>query len=193
MGASRKSCGTKWLTRSVSAGFFWDRFDLLANPTLTWLIFIWLHSPGEDTHFAGSLALAAFDEAGGASYTDGAKVPIENCRGAGSGDSHWREYYWSDELRDSGCRGGEVLLGGELMSPVYNRGVPSSLSRITLQAFADMGYTVDLDQAEAYTLPPAGQMQAFDPARMILYGDDAAKGPVTLYDRSGRPVRVIPH
>ena len=173
--------------------FFWDRFDLLANPTLTWLIFTWLHSPGEDTHFAGSLALAAFDEAGGASYTDGDKVPIENCRGAGSGDSHWREYYWSDELRDGDCREGEVLLGGELMSPVYNRGVPSKLSRITLQALADMGYAVDLRQAEAYSLPTAGQMRAFDPARMILYGDDAAKGPVTLYDRSGRPVRVIPN
>ena len=173
--------------------FHWSRLDLLVNPTLTWLIFGWAHSPGKDTHFAGSLALAAFEEAGGTSYTDGDKVPLENCRGAGSGDSHWRELYWSDELHGNRCRGGEALLGGELMSPVYNRGQRSPLSKITLQALADMGYTVDLDEAESFNLPTAGQMRAFDPARMILYGDDAAKGPVTLYDRSGRPVRVIPN
>ena len=173
--------------------FFWSRFDLLEDPTLTWLIFGWLHSPGEDAHFTGSLALAAFNEAGGTSYTDGGRVPVENCRGAGSGDSHWREWYWSDDLHDSGCRNGEVLLGGELMSPVYIRGVTSALSKITLQSLADMGYTVDLGEAESYSLPTPGQMRAFDPARMILYGDDAAKGPVTLYDRAGRPVRVIPN
>ena len=173
--------------------FFWSRFDLLENPTLTWLLFGWLHSPGEDSHFTGSLALAAFNEAGGTSYTDGGKVPLENCRGAGSGDSHWRELYWSAGLHDDRCRDGEVLLGGELMSPVYNRGQQSPLSRITLQAFADMGYTVDLDEAETYSLPTAGQMVRFDPRRMILYGDDAAKGPVTLHDRAGRPVRIIPN
>ena len=173
--------------------FYWSRFDLLENPTLTWLIFGWAHSPGKDAHFTGSQALAAFNEAGGTSYTAGGKVPLENCRGAGSGDSHWREWYWSDDLHDSGCREGEVLLGGELMSPVYNRGHRSPLSRITLQALADMGYTVDLDEAEPYSLPTAGQLGRFDPEKMILYGDDTRKGPVTVYDRSGRPVRIIPN
>ncbi len=173
--------------------FFWPGFDLIENPTLTWLILGWLHSPGKDAHFTGSLALAAFNEAGGASYTDGDKVPLENCRGAGSGDSHWREWYWSDALRESGCQEGEVLLGGELMSPVYIQGQPSALSKITLQALADMGYTVDLDEAEPYSLPTPGQVQAFDPARMIHYGDDVAKGPVTVYDRRGQPVRIIPN
>ncbi|MCY4574855.1 MAG: hypothetical protein OXF01_18935 [Gemmatimonadetes bacterium] len=173
--------------------YFFSRFDLLENPTLTWLLFGWAHSPGKDAHFTGSLALAAFNEAGGTSYTDGGKVPLENCRGTGSGDSHWRELYWSAGLYDDGCRNGEVLLGGELMSPVYNRGQESPLSRITLQAFADMGYTVDLDEAETYSLPTAGQMVRFDPRRMILYGDDVAKGPVTVHDRAGRPVRIIPN
>ncbi|MDE0605167.1 MAG: Ig-like domain-containing protein [bacterium] len=173
--------------------FHWGRMDLIANPTLTWLLFGWLHSPGEDAHFTGPLARAAFNEAGGSSYTDGGKVPLENCLGSGSGDSHWRERYWSDALHDSGCREGEVLLGGELMSPIYTLGQSSPLSRITLQALADMGYTVDLDEAETYSLPTAGQMVRFDPKRMIHYGDDVAKGPVTLYDRAGRPVRIIPN
>ena len=68
----------------------WRQFNLLANPTLTWLWITVLHDPGEDTHFTGPLATGAFDEAGGTDYTDGAKVPVENCRGPGSGDSHWR-------------------------------------------------------------------------------------------------------
>ena len=173
--------------------FLWSRLDLLENPTLTWFLFAWAHSPGEDTHFSGSLAKAAFDEAGGTSYTAGSKVPLENCRGQGSGDSHWREFYWTDDLPDSGCREGEALLGGELMSPVYNRGARSPLSRITLQVFADLGYSVDLGEAEEYSLPTAGRVVTFDPKRMIEYGDDTAKGPITVYDRSGRPVRVIPN
>ena len=78
------------------------------------------------------------------------------------------------------------------MSPAYNRGVRSPLSKITLQAFADMGYSVDLDEAERYSLPAAGRVMTFDPRRMIEYGDDTVRGPVTLHDRRGRPVRVIP-
>ncbi len=166
---------------------YWNRLDLLANPTIVWLF----HTPGEDTHFTGPLAAAAFDEAGGTNYTDGDKVPVENCRGTGSGDSHWREFYWSEELRDDGCVGGETLLGGELMSPLYNRGVPARLSEITIQSLADMGYTVDLDQAESYSLPEPGAEREYDPDQLIPYGDDVLRGPITIHDRNGRIVGLI--
>jgi len=169
---------------------YWRRFDLLVNPTLTWFLVTWLHTPGEDTHFAGPLAAAAFDEAGGTNYTDGDKVPVENCRGVGSGDSHWRELYWSDEVRKSECAEGEVLLGGELMGPRYNRGMRSRLSNITLQSLADMGYAVDASEAESYSLPEPGA-ERVDPEQMIDYGDDVMKGPITLRDRNGRIVRLI--
>ncbi len=172
--------------------FYWRRFDLLANPTLTWFIFTWIHNPGEDAHFTGPLAAEAFDEAGGTNYTDGDKVPLANCKGSGSGDSHWRELYWSEEVGDSNCREGEILLGGELMSPTYNFGVRARLSNITIQALADMGYTVDASEAESYSLPEPGAERA-DPERMLDYGDDVFKGPITLHDRNGRPVRVIPN
>ncbi|WP_420635815.1 Ig-like domain-containing protein [Candidatus Palauibacter sp.] len=170
--------------------FYWRRFDLLANPTLTWFIFTWAHSPGEDAHFIGPLAAEAFDEAGGTNYTGGDKVPLENCKGSGSGDSHWRELYWSEEVGDSNCREGDILLGGELMSPTYNRGMRSPLSNITIQALADMGYTVDASEAESYSLPEPGAERA-DPERMLDYGDDVFKGPITLHDRNGRIVRLI--
>ena len=169
---------------------YWSRFDLLANPTLRWFWFAFLHNPGEDTHFTGPLAAEAFDAAGGTNYTDGDKVPVENCSGSGSGDAHWRELYWSDKVKDSNCREGEILLGGELMSPRYNFGVRAPLSNITIQALADMNYTVNASQAEAYSLPERGAELA-DPARTLDYGDDVSRGPITLHDRNGRIVRLI--
>ena len=168
----------------------WRQFDLLANPTLTWLWITVLHDPGEDTHFTGSLAAEAFDEAGGTDYADGSKVPVENCKGPGSGDSHWRELYWSEAVGESNCREGDILLGGELMSPTYNRGVRAPLSNITIQALADMGYTVDASEAESYSLPEPGAERA-DPERTLDYGDDVFRGPVTLHDRNGRIVGLI--
>ena len=72
---------------------------------------------------------AAFDDAGGRNYP-GAKVPIEKDR------FHWR---------------GPVL-AGELMSVSGNN---NTLSAIAIQALADLGYVVDVTQAEPYTLPRA--------------------------------------
>ena len=83
--------------------------------------------PNADTHFNGPLALAAFNDAGGGDYT-GAKVPVQKMDG-----SHWR---WP-------------VLEGELMGP-YGGG---ALSAITVQSLADLGYGVDVTQADAYTLP----------------------------------------
>ncbi len=87
-----------------------------------------------DTHFNGPLAIAAFDEAGGSDYT-GAKVPLERMDG-----SHWRVSVFPDELMRSG--------GG------------SALSAITVQSMADLGYGVDVTQADPYTLPGATSAQA---------------------------------
>ncbi len=91
--------------------------------------------PNGDRHFNGPLAIAAFDDAGGRDYT-GAKVPLEKSY------SHWRV----------------PLLEGELMGP----GGGGALSAITVQSLADLGYGVDVAQADAYTLPTstAGKMAA---------------------------------
>ena len=83
-----------------------------------------LQDPDGDRHFNGPLAIAAFDEAGGWDYT-GKKVPVER--------SHWRY----------------SVLPGELMGP----GGGPALSAITVQSLADLGYGVDVTQADAYTLP----------------------------------------
>ena len=87
--------------------------------------------PDGDQHFNGPLAIAAFDDAGGRDYS-GKKVPVEG--------SHWRY----------------SVLRGELMGP--RGGV--ALSAITVQSLADLGYGVDVTQADAYTLPGAASAQA---------------------------------
>ena len=87
--------------------------------------------PNGDEHFNGPLAIAAFDDAGGRDYT-GAKVPVEG--------SHWR---------------GDVF-GDELMTPTGT----GAISAITVQSLADLGYGVDVTQADAYTLPGAASAKA---------------------------------
>ena len=91
--------------------------------------------PDGDQHFNGPLAIAAFDDAGGWGYT-GKKVPVSSDGG------HWRV----------------PVLSHELMGP----GGGGALSAITVQSLADLGYGVDVTQADAYTLPAstAGKMAA---------------------------------
>ncbi len=82
---------------------------------------------GGDEHFSGPLAIAAFDDAGGRGYT-GKKVPLDD-------PAHWRV----------------PELSGELMVP-HGGG---SLSAITVQSMADLGYGVDVAQADPYMMPGA--------------------------------------
>ena len=111
----------------------WEDLNLLKNPSLDEngdpIV------PAPDTHFSGANAIAAFNAAGGSSYT-GAKVPVENSYGgAGNRDSHWRKSVFDNEL----------------MTPTI--GGVNLLSAITIQSLADIGYRVDVKRADAYTLP----------------------------------------
>ena len=112
----------------------WRDHNLLQNPSLVYGNRI---VPAPDTYFSGTNAIAAFNAAGGSSYTD-AKVPVENTfGGSGSQDSHWRE----------------SVLDNELMTSRIGNATTFPLSAITIQSLADIGYRVDVTQAEAYTLP----------------------------------------
>ena len=92
-----------------------------------WEKFDFHQTPGDgEDHFNGPLAVAAFDEAGGRHY-DGPKVPLKK------GESHWSD-----------------VLSGEIMNAYV--GVDSKLSAITVQALADLGYGVDVTQADDYAL-----------------------------------------
>ena len=112
---------------AIGIGTLWG--SLLVNPSLP-------SSPGADTHFTGPQAIIEFDNAGGAGRTVGMKVPVENSQGGqGTQDAHWRETTFANELMT-----GFVSLS------------TNPLSTVTIASLADLGYVVDLTQAEAYTI-----------------------------------------
>ena len=104
--------------------------DLLALPSR--------NHPGRDTHFQGTLARSAFLAAGG--YYRRPGVPVHN-EGFGR-DGHWRASH----------------VPGELMLPWISADAP--LSAITVQALADLGYEVDPDRAEPYSITRAAKVVA---------------------------------
>ena len=124
------------------------------------------------------MAIAAFDDAGGRNYT-GAKVPVE------SDGWHWRTPVITNELMSSGwfsLRDGAIV--------TYRR-----LSAITVQALADLGYVVDVTQAEPYTLPDAAaaKVAAFHPQSepRPVCGVGTEREPIYVVDPQGRIIRTL--
>ena len=118
----------------------WTAHNLLKDPSRG--PFSTIITPSPDTYFSGAKAVAAFDAAGGSGHT-GARVPVENgssTRYRPSLDSHWRQ----------------SVMQSELMTPGFSD--PGPLSAITIQSMADLGYTVDVTQADAYTLPSTSKI-----------------------------------
>lgn len=79
---------------------------------------------------------AAMKEYGKLKGTRSSAVPVEATGGQGTRDSHWRESVF-----------GQELMTGYLGNP------PNPMSRMTVASLGDLGYVVDLDAAEAYSLP----------------------------------------
>jgi hypothetical protein len=65
-------------------------------------------------------------------------VPVENKGEAGTRDGHWRE----------------TVFGNELMTGILDTSA-NPVSRMTVAAMEDMGYQVNLDAAEGFSLPSA--------------------------------------
>ncbi|QDU29844.1 hypothetical protein ETAA8_49600 [Anatilimnocola aggregata] len=84
--------------------------------------------------FLGPQAVAAYNSI---FSTTGTGIPLENTGGSGTADSHWRE----------------VTLRNEIMTGYINAGV-NPLSAISIASMADLGYTVNMSVADAYTRPP---------------------------------------
>jgi hypothetical protein len=82
--------------------------------------------------FTGSRATAAYNAIFG---TSASGVPVENTGGGGTRDSHWRE----------------SILTTELMTGWIGPGNSIPLSRITAASLADLGYSVDMSEAESFT------------------------------------------
>ena len=154
------------------ASWLWRGHNLLHNPSLNNPVV-----PAPDTHFSGPLAIAAFNASGGVAYT-GAKVPVENNGIPGKADSHWRENVLDDELMTSG----------------FHRLLPHNpLSAITIQAMADIGYRVDITQAESYKGPFVTPFAASAPVVRAAEEDSVpltciVEGPTAMPDK---PATII--
>ncbi len=148
------------ITHVLGFGTIWYDLGFLQNPSI--------FNTGADTHFNGPLAIAAFNDAGGRNYT-GAKVPVENKSGdARRDDSHWRfSVFW-----------GELMAGG------------GALSAITIQSLADLGYNVDVTQADPYTLGAAAKASA-KIAAPATHAHGEQREPIYVVDPQGRIVRTI--
>ena len=147
----------------------WDH--LLRNSAVEYL----QNNPGQstlpDTHFAGQAARNAFNEIGGNSYSGGKKVPVENNTaryGAGGLDGHWRE----------------SVFGGELMTPTIsvNAQTAQPLSKVTIASLADLGYRVDLTQADSFSLPSTTQslLRVQSAQDEVSLGDHIRRGPMIV-------------
>ena len=143
-------------------GTVWVDLGLLADPT---------SGGGTDPHFTGQQALTAFNSVGGAGYTAGAKVPVEDTGGPGTPDSHWRE----------------SVFGNELMTGFVDPQNP--LSRVTVASLDDLGYLVNLSGADSYTL--GSSLRAHDSRPRFHLANDIFPGPIRKVDSSGRVTGVL--
>ncbi len=162
-------------------GTFWQGGNLGGVTGIGCLQLPTSSAPGPDTYYNCPQGLAYFDSIGGASYTGGNVVPVENCGagspagcGQGTWNSHWRE----------------TVFGTELMTGYLQANVPNPVSKMTIAQFADLGYTgVDVTKAEPYTQV----FTAPSAFRLIAEGvslANDARMPIFAKARGARPVRI---
>ena len=148
---------------ALGYGSIWPQFGLLVDPVL---------SGGTDPHFTGLQATTEFDAAGGLTYLK-AKVPVEDQGPPGTADAHWRE----------------SVFGNELMTGYINQGF-NPLSAVSLASLADMGYLVDLNGADPYTVTGALRAPGVGGPTLHLHGD-VRSGPVGVLGRDGKVSRWL--
>jgi hypothetical protein len=157
------------LAHTLGFGTLWTSRGLLVNPSLP-------NSRGADTYFSGPSAVTAFDAIGGSAYTAGQKVPVENREGGiGTRDSHWRLSVLENEL-----------MTGFLIA------ASSPLSRVTIASLEDLGYEVDEQAADAFSIGPFPSPPRVD-SRVppVPLGDDVLAGPIYEVGPDGRIRRVL--
>jgi hypothetical protein len=126
-----------------------------------------------DPFFSGTVARAQFAALNTVTYA-GNPVPVENTGGSGTRDAHWRETVFGRELMQGYAKAG---------------GMP--LSRITTGSLQDLGYLVNLNASDSYSLTAPLRLDPFGTVRLSLEGDvrDAA---LVEVDAQGRQRLVRP-
>jgi len=132
-----------------------------------------------DAFFTGTGARAAFKNQNGGSTYLGNPVPVENGFGPSTALVHWRE----------------TVLKSELMTGFISTG-GAPLSATTIGSLADIGYAVDLTQAEPFNISftlrasPALRTggESFADDQGVFLGDHIRPEPPIATDEYGNPV-----
>ena len=154
---------------------------------ILWQEFGLVHETSGHAYFSGELAVEAFNAAGGEPYV-GNKVPVESriLSGGCGGGLHWNPYVF---------RGFDRLFGAEIMEE--NSGQEHALSAITIQSLADLGYVIDVNQADPYRLPATiGSISPLPASAKPIASREvnvgvAAVGPIYVGDEQGNVIRTI--
>jgi hypothetical protein len=150
----------------LGIGTIWEALGLLQNPGT-------VGGTLRDVSYSGTNGIAGFNAIGGATYTGGAKVPVENTGGEGTMNGHWRE----------------SLLSNELMTGFIS-GATNPLSLLTVRSLQDLGYTVSTAAADAFSVTLSLRAGPWDPRGLQLF-NDVRRGPIRVIDASGRVIRII--
>ncbi|HEU0013833.1 MAG TPA: leishmanolysin-related zinc metalloendopeptidase [Longimicrobium sp.] len=153
----------------LGIGTMWEDFWYLENKSP-------VGGPPLDTYFSGPQAVAGFNAIGGATYTGGQKVPVENTGPGGTINSHWRE----------------SVLDNELMTGYLDSGVDNPLSQLTVRSLADIGYTVNPAAADPFFLTLSLREGSARDQPGLLLLDDVWRGPRQQVDAQGRAVPFRP-
>ncbi|MGV3707821.1 MAG: Ig-like domain-containing protein [Gemmatimonas sp.] len=131
----------------------------------------------ENVFFNGSGARSQFALLG--SPFAGDPVPVENCvgiSGCGNGtrDSHWRK----------------SVFGTELMQGYVNVNMP--MSRVTVASLADLGYQVNLGEADPFSFAPSvlSELSPFQTSFATALGEDVVNTPLWRVQRDGSRQKV---
>jgi hypothetical protein len=120
-----------------------------------------------DPFFTGTGATAEFPGIGGTIYS-GNPVPVENSGGTGTRDSHWRNSVFGRELMQGYAAAG---------------GMP--LSRVTAASLGDLGYVVNINNADPFRL--AGALRSSAGVQTLL-DNDIKDMPLYEVGPSGVPI-----
>lgn len=121
--------------------------------------------------FIGTNAMREYQTLAGRS--EPTPVPVANTGGPGTRDGHWRE----------------LVLGNELMTGFLSAG-HNPISRLTIAAFEDLGYTVNYDAAEPYILPDARALAEM--GLSAVHADHGGHGDMFFPDIDELPSDTLP-
>lgn len=155
----------------VGVGTLWDPSMLNLNAGI-----------GATPRFTGPLARAACVQEHGGATPCANWVPLENCQdldpqlgcGIGTINSHWKESVFANELMTG-----------------FLDAVSNPFSAMSIQALADMGYGVDVQQSNDYRIPGAA-LRASVPGSARSRRLPAPTRPTRFVDALGRSTIIAP-